>query len=322
MQDPISVPQSENTDAGEHADAPAVPLGLTGDLPCVGCGYNLRGLSVKGDCPECGLRVGATVLAIVDPYASELEPLRAPARTGRLLVLWVSGALLAAVAMWTTHAAELLSEGASRFKEVADALRPLGPAGMVISMFGAGAFVRPCREMPARSTALAVVGVLLYIPLIFVHIRIHWGFDAVQGLAYFRESGPPFDRTVLRLLWAALLTASLLCLRPTARSFARRSKLFRSGQVDRQTMLVTVAVIGIGAVGDVMQLLATVVEGVAADVFRLGGVMLVGTGSALLTIALVNIATDIRRLWPVVARHPISPADVLERRARLDRPEP
>ena len=47
------------------ADLPAVgadlPLdeegAIVADLPCVACGYNLRGLSLDGRCPECGMAV-------------------------------------------------------------------------------------------------------------------------------------------------------------------------------------------------------------------------------------------------------------------------
>ena len=31
------------------------------DRVCLGCGYNLRGLSVEGECPECGMAVGSTL---------------------------------------------------------------------------------------------------------------------------------------------------------------------------------------------------------------------------------------------------------------------
>src|SRR4051794_11063247 len=31
------------------------------DLPCLGCGYNLRGLRGEGQCPECGLPVAESI---------------------------------------------------------------------------------------------------------------------------------------------------------------------------------------------------------------------------------------------------------------------
>jgi len=44
---------------------------LAGDLACVQCGYNLRGLSPEGRCPECGCPVGraswGTLLRYSDP---------------------------------------------------------------------------------------------------------------------------------------------------------------------------------------------------------------------------------------------------------------
>ncbi|MBL8760751.1 MAG: hypothetical protein JNL50_05545, partial [Phycisphaerae bacterium] len=48
---------------------------LTGDLRCAKCAYNLKGLSVRSVCPECGLAISATLLAKVDPHAAELRPI-------------------------------------------------------------------------------------------------------------------------------------------------------------------------------------------------------------------------------------------------------
>jgi hypothetical protein len=43
-----------------QARVPPIDLqsGSSGDRPCVICGYNLRGLSVFGECPECGTATG------------------------------------------------------------------------------------------------------------------------------------------------------------------------------------------------------------------------------------------------------------------------
>jgi hypothetical protein len=35
---------------------------LSSDWPCCGCGYPVRGLARSGDCPECGLRVTASIV--------------------------------------------------------------------------------------------------------------------------------------------------------------------------------------------------------------------------------------------------------------------
>lgn len=37
------------------------PERLAGDLPCVQCGYNLRGQLLQGSCPECGVAVSASM---------------------------------------------------------------------------------------------------------------------------------------------------------------------------------------------------------------------------------------------------------------------
>ncbi len=37
------------------------------DLPCLGCGYNLRGNRTKGTCPECGVRVEDTLAVLARP---------------------------------------------------------------------------------------------------------------------------------------------------------------------------------------------------------------------------------------------------------------
>lgn len=52
--------------------APVSAVGLVdGDVPCVGCGYNLRTRPTAGRCPECGLHVAESLgLDIADPAAA------------------------------------------------------------------------------------------------------------------------------------------------------------------------------------------------------------------------------------------------------------
>lgn len=41
----------------------AAPIGVEADVPCIACGYNVRGLPVDGRCPECGHEVPPSVAA-------------------------------------------------------------------------------------------------------------------------------------------------------------------------------------------------------------------------------------------------------------------
>ena len=41
--------------------APPAP-GVAEDVPCVGCGYNLRGLEASGRCPECGMSLHISIV--------------------------------------------------------------------------------------------------------------------------------------------------------------------------------------------------------------------------------------------------------------------
>ena len=67
------------------------PPTIDGDVPCMECGYNLRTLSVKGLCPECGLEVMDSIVAASGTHDAasaamqtyrrqQFEPLAATAR--------------------------------------------------------------------------------------------------------------------------------------------------------------------------------------------------------------------------------------------------
>jgi len=60
---------------------------------CRGCGYNLRGLTAGGRCPECGAEIWQTILHLVDPAGSRLPKLVNPNRVGNSL-LWLMCCLL------------------------------------------------------------------------------------------------------------------------------------------------------------------------------------------------------------------------------------
>jgi hypothetical protein len=146
-------------------------LELTGGMPCVRCGYDLRGLSVRSVCPECGTPIRATILARVDPRARELQPVHTPRLTAGLLVVWSVSALAAAVFAWVPRVVEALN----RLEYGIEPPRwaPLAVAGLVAwSMGGAVGLVRPQRSIALRDRALAIGAWLLYLPLLYVITRV------------------------------------------------------------------------------------------------------------------------------------------------------
>jgi hypothetical protein len=68
------------------------------DVSCTGCGYNLRGLSPDGRCPECNVEVGESLKAVVErlspQWTAELARARAFA-AGAILACTILGTLFA-----------------------------------------------------------------------------------------------------------------------------------------------------------------------------------------------------------------------------------
>ena len=90
-------PELSPTELERLGRAPAAAVAvLEADVHCARCGYNLRGISIRSVCPECGAAVRATILAVVDPHASELQPIRHPWPVAAGLVLWAASALVLA----------------------------------------------------------------------------------------------------------------------------------------------------------------------------------------------------------------------------------
>ncbi|MBC8421649.1 hypothetical protein H8D99_00780 [bacterium] len=51
-------------------------------LQCAHCGYDLRGLSADGDCPECGEPIRLTIIETIDPASRRLTPILNPRIVG------------------------------------------------------------------------------------------------------------------------------------------------------------------------------------------------------------------------------------------------
>jgi hypothetical protein len=310
--------------AHPHHDAPGGEHGtglgsrLSGPLSCIRCRYDLVGLSVRTVCPECGTPVRATLLAVVDPHARELRPLTRPRLTAIGMMAWSIGALGAALVIWWTRSRMLLAEDGATFDS--DWIAAIGRAGlysMMLSGLGAIVLIRPHDAVPRAWRRMAILGVLLYFPLIALNWYVLVYLDARLGSPYSsqRIASVLMDRTLPRIAASVVLVAIVVLLRPCARMLAARSLVMRTGRADRQTMFALVATIGLWTLGD----LAFVLGPYAPDSMEHGlaivGTMLVGAGSLLFTIGLGLIVFDVARLCPVLLEPAPAIGDVVEAQA-------
>lgn len=283
---------------------PIIAATLTGKLTCVACGYDLRGLSVLERCPECGLRIATSILAVVDPRAHEFEPIRAPRRVAAGLLAWSFGAVAAGCCVWAIRAAELPALWNRPHligRDGAVALAFVGVACVVVSGLGAMALIRPARNMPKIGTRLAFVGVALYLPLALAFWMLHGWMDPGLASPYFGRL-PDGTRTALRGLELSLVAAIVLLLRSNARSLAVRSAILRTGRVDRQTMYAVAAAAGLGVAGDLVRLASTTSSGLVGQMLAIGGVSIVAIASGLLTLGLVGVSIDCTRIASALLR--------------------
>ncbi|MBX3358773.1 MAG: hypothetical protein KF745_10115 [Phycisphaeraceae bacterium] len=308
----MEVPDRESEPRSGSPLAASLGSQLGGDLPCVVCGYNLRGVSIRSVCPECGTGVRATILAVVDPHATELQPIAWPRAMTIGLVMWSASALLAALLGWIPHASQLLAGAIDRPALEIQSSELTGLMGLcvVLSGIGAIAFVRPHRGLARRHIAAAAFAVALYIPLAWVVITL-CEVDSARTGRYLTNWQPDPSRLVWRIVMAVLIAAISLGLRPNARALVARSLVLRSGRVDRQTLFALAAAALLAGGGDVVAYLSLSWSGAVAETMRLFAIILIVLGSSLLTLGLAGALVDCVRMGRAIIRPGPSIHDVL-----------
>lgn len=299
LSDSFDPTQSAYThDEGE--ETPMLARELTGDLLCARCRYNLRGLSVRGRCPECGMSVRGTILIKVDPAASELQPIPFASVVGVGLLVWPLGALVAVVAIWYIRWAEMFGRPVHEWLDLA----VIG--GVLASGAGALVIIRPHAHIPLDGVLRAAVGAFLYLPLALGLHVLYTRLDPLGPTPFLPSGQANLERSGLRIALSLILAVILACLRPNARLFVQRSMLLRSGRVDRQTMLGMVGALGVVTLGDLAQVLASFLSTGAAQSALLVGTILIAVGSMFFTVGIFGVLVDCVRIVPSVLSRPIS----------------
>ncbi len=281
---------------------------------CARCRYDLGGLSIRDVCPECGLPIRATLLAVVDPAAKEFRPLRYPRVIASGLLLWSGGALVSALCVWAVRGMEVLRT------QHGVAIDPWGASvgavlALLLSGIGALVLIHPHAGLPRWHRLMAVLGVSCYVPMVWLMAQILLVGDRGLPAAFFAAGGMPLDRVVGRLGFGVAAIGAVLALRLHAQALAARSLLLRSGRVGRQTMLAVGGAFGVAWLGDVAHLVGRVggLGPGAEDFAGAAGTVLIVSGSMLVTLGLAGVALDTVRLFPALVRPPLSLADVTER---------
>ncbi len=268
---------------------------LGGDLPCVVCGYNLRGLSIRSMCPECGTNLRATILALVDPQASELRPIRFPRLVAAGVLMWAFGAVAIAMMAWLPQAADALRQLGVMVSRPSAGLGVM--LGLGTSFIGSIVLIRPHAGIERWHSLMALLATLAYVPLAWLLWRYHVAVDQLGGQRYI-TGWSPTSETAYTLAGACFLIAGIILLqRPNARLLVARSMVMRTGRVDRQTlfaMAIAALVMGLGS------LLGRVDVGVQAstmrDVSHSIGVVLIAFGGLMLTIGALGSLLDCARI--------------------------
>jgi len=310
--------QSDNPDLlSSESDIDGIARQLVGELRCIECGYDLRGLSIRSLCPECQLPVRATILSIVDPHAEQLVPLSFPRFTGRGLVMWSSGGLLAILMVWLLRLYEL-------GRDLLDLrLSPswipwLGLLGIVVSAIGAISLIRPNPRVRRFEAIRAALAVSVYAPLVLIYYTIYTRIDHLSPSPLLNPGESTLSRSILRLMLFACVAIIFWGLRPNAVALAIRSVVIRTGRIDRQSMYAVLVSFAVAALGDSLHIIGEMMGGGVGDVCAALQIVLVSLGSVLLTVGMINIVLDTVRLYPVLVRPGVGLSDIFETNAEKE----
>ncbi|MAY75834.1 MAG: hypothetical protein CMJ31_14170 [Phycisphaerae bacterium] len=299
-------PDSADGPALRRDDSPsAIAAALFGDLRCVSCGYNLKGLSIRSSCPECGVAVRATVLAVVDPRADELTALRRPWLAAFGVVGWVWLALASALAVWVLRASEFVGGAFQLSHSFVVALNWVAVLGVAGSGACLMALVKP-DDRSHRVAPLVMVALIGYVPLVWLVRFVLLVYDPGHG-AVFRFVANEYDpvRSMMRVgVWLSIVVI-IVGMRPRAKRLFFRSYVIRTGRAPNQPLSAVLAAVGVAVLGDAIGIGGhTMFRGSVADGAVTVGMVLSSVGAFLLLAGLFGLTVDVWRVGRAILRPP------------------
>lgn len=293
---------------------------LSGNLPCLSCAYNLRGLTVRGLCPECGLAIRATLLAVVDPRAMELQPIHRPRMVYAGLVLWSVCSLAAVCCTWAIRLTEYVAASTNAPRPPLELLSWCVIGGWLGAAAAVALLLKPHALLPRWTTIGVVLAGTGYVLLALINAKVLRQLDPAQPTLWVAGLSPPMTRTMLRLAEDASVLLIIAGLSRLWASLQSRSVLMRSGRLDRQSAASMCAAAGIVASGDIVWLAFSPPAGSNIDgsLLRLICQSLIAVGSMLLTVGLMAILMDVARLRRVILAMPFSLDQVTRTEGAVD----
>ena len=276
---------------------------LEGNLPCIICGYDLKGVTIRGSCPECGTLVRATILYTVDPEAEEFRPMLTPHITAWSMAAWTILSFVAILSAWWIRLADaaqslvgfdLSTVGAWWILIVTPALAGICILGMV----------RPTSGAKWSASLAAFIAAAAHVPLVLLLIHLHtWDVAHASPFFGWTPSTPVPDeggREVIRLGIGACILTIIFGIRPNVRELVRRSLAMRTGRVDRQTLLAMAAAVVLAGIGDGLRLGAHHLTGVPVVIMSGVGTVFIAIGSLFMTLGAASAVIDAWRIRRVI----------------------
>lgn len=206
-------------------------------LICRKCGYDLRGLSANGRCPECGMDIWTSVVFTVDPVSSRLKTLRNPRAVGNGLALLTLCMLVGTGLMFAPSASTMLG---LRDHPWIRLIRFDWSHAAVIGALGLWGlwFLKPPRQSEPEAAVWVDLGKIALGLVGWVVFAAWFGqYADPNGVTELRE------RLVLRLASASFATVGLIGLRGVLEVIGQRSRAYRESRGGTQKVGLIVAAV-------------------------------------------------------------------------------